>query len=112
MTPRLKVWLETRGSTYAFGFGISQMLQAIDRAGSIKQAADELGKSYRYIWGRIKEAEQALGQALVETHVGGAGQQRSFLTPMARRLARAFMALRRRMIDLVQKKFARHFRQA
>jgi molybdate transport repressor ModE-like protein len=41
------------------------------RAGSFKQAASDLGKSYRYIWGRIKEAERVLGQQLVETRVGG-----------------------------------------
>src|SRR5260370_49291 len=83
LVPRVKVWLETDGR-YAFGFGLAEMLQAVDRAGSIKQAAIHLGKSYRYVWGRIKEAEKVLGQQLVETQVGGQGVQRSSLTPMAR----------------------------
>src|SRR5919204_7030227 len=85
LQPRVKVWLEARGR-YAFGFGICEMLQAVDRRGSIKQAAAELGKSYRYIWGRIKAAEQTIGRQLVETQVGGKDVQRSRLTPAARRL--------------------------
>src|SRR5438309_2220310 len=88
LVPRVKVWLEYRGH-YAFGFGICEILKAVDRAGSIKQAAGDLGKSYRYVWGRIKEAEHALGQLLVQTQVGGQGSQRSALTEAARQLVDA-----------------------
>jgi hypothetical protein len=38
LEPRVKVWLETDGD-YAFGLGICEILQAVDRAGSIKLAA-------------------------------------------------------------------------
>jgi molybdate transport system regulatory protein len=107
LVPRLKVWLETREGRYAFGFGISEMLQAVDRTGSIKRAAADLGKSYRYVWGRIKAVEQTLGRSLVETQVGGQGTQRSSLTPEARRLLTAFVALRSRMAQLLQQEFAR-----
>lgn len=108
LVPRVKVWLEAAGR-YAFGYGLAEMLQAVQRAGSIKQAAEQLGKSYRHVWGRIKEAEEAFGGPLVETHVGGKGAQRSFLTPAARRFARDFLALRGRVIRLVEREFARCF---
>ncbi len=108
LTPRVKVWLETEGR-YVFGFGLSEMLRAVERAGSIKHAADRLGKSYRYVWGRIKEAEAALSRPLVETQVGGKGRQRSFLTPAARRLVRHFMTMRDRIIRLAEREFARLF---
>src|SRR5439155_5623497 len=78
LVPCLKVWLEV-GGDYAFGLGIGEILQAVDRAGSIKQAAADLGKSYRHVWSRIKQAEQALGRQLVRTQVGGQGKQRSSL---------------------------------
>jgi molybdate transport repressor ModE-like protein len=109
LLPRAKVWLETAEGAYAFGLGISEILQAVDRAGSIKQAAADLGKSYRYVWGRIKEAEQALGRQLVESHVGGQGWQRSSLTPEARRLVAAFMKLRGGLLDLLSREFIRYF---
>ena len=109
LVPRVKVWLET-GGCYALGYGLSQMLEAIDQAGSIKQGARDLGKSYRYVWGRIKEAERALGQQLVETQVGGQGKQRSTLTPMARQLVKDFLAVRKRMQKIAAQEFARRFR--
>jgi molybdate transport system regulatory protein len=106
--PRVKVWLEFEGR-YAFGLGVSEILQAVERAGSIKHAAAELGKSYRYVWGRLKEAERALGRSLVEAQVGGRGSQRSALTAEGRRLVAAFRAFREGMLRAVQEEFARHF---
>jgi molybdate transport system regulatory protein len=108
LVPRVKIWLEA-GGHYAFGLGITEILQAVDRSGSIKRAAGELGLSYRHVWGRIKEAERALGRQLVVTRVGGRGPQRSSLTPEARRLVDDFLAVRGRMMRLVQQEFARHF---
>ncbi len=108
LLPRIKVWLEAEGC-YAFGLGLAQILQAVERTGSIKGAAADLGKSYRHIWGRVKEAERALGRPLVATHVGGRGVQRSSLTPLARRLVADFLALRARLTQLVQTEFADQF---
>jgi molybdate transport system regulatory protein len=105
LTPRVKVWLEIDGS-YAFGHGLCEMLQAVERAGSIKQAARDLGKSYRYVWGRIKDAEKTLGRQLVETQVGGKEVRRSCLTPEARHLAADFQAVRLRMIQCLKKEFS------
>jgi molybdate transport system regulatory protein len=109
LVPRVKVWLEV-GGEYAFGLGLSEVLQAVGRTGSIKQAAAELGKSYRHVWGRLKEAERALGRPLVQTQVGGQGSQRSALTAEAERLLTAFRGLRGRMFQLVEREFARRFR--
>jgi len=108
LVPRVKVWLEAEGN-YALGFGLVEILQAVDQAGSIKQAAGELGKSYRYVWGRIKKAEEALGQQLVETHVGGKDAQRSFLASPARQLVDDFLAIRSRLMEVVERECRRRF---
>ena len=108
LVPRVKVWLEA-GDRYAFGLGICEILQAVDRAGSIKQAAGDLGKSYRYVWGRIKEAEEALGRRLVTTQVGGRDSQRSGLTAEARQLVGDFLTLRQRMLHALRREFAGTF---
>jgi len=105
LQPRVKVWLE-RDGRYAFGFGISRILKAVESAGSIKAAALQLGKSYRYVWGRIKKAEAALDEPLVQTQVGGTGASRSALTPIARQLVTDYDALRQTMIESVGQKFA------
>lgn len=103
--PRVKVWFEAEGG-YSFGFGLIAILQAVDRAGSIKQAAGDLGQSYRHIWGRIKAAEQALGHPLVETQIGGQGANRSGLTESARRLITDFLTMRHRMVQVMEDEFA------
>jgi molybdate transport system regulatory protein len=108
LRPRIKVWLETDGR-YAFGFGMSEILRAVEEHGSIKQAAQALGKSYRHIWGRLKEAERALGQKLVQTQVGGKGLQRSFLTPTAQKLVRDFLAVRGRIMKVANSEFRQRF---
>jgi len=108
LSPRVKVWLEVEGH-YVFGLGICEILEAVARTGSIKQAAADLGKSYRYVWGRVKDAERALGQPLVETRVGGQGVRRSSLTAEAHQLVGAFRELRGRMGRLVVEEFARLF---
>jgi molybdate transport system regulatory protein len=101
LRPRVKVWFEAEGG-YSFGSGLIAILQAVDRAGSIKQAAVDLGQSYRHVWGRIKKAEQALGSPLVDTQVGGQAVQRSGLTANARRLVDDFLALRHRMVESME----------
>ena len=108
MKARVKVWLEIDGR-YVFGFGLSEILKAVEAAGSIKAAAESLGKSYRYVWGRIKKAERALGAPLVETRVGGKGTDRSSLTELAGRLVGDYDALRGRMLDVVEQEFSSRF---
>jgi molybdate transport repressor ModE-like protein len=86
-----------------------QMLQAVERTGSIKQAASELGRSYRYVWGRIKNAERLLGQQLVETHIGGKDTQRSALTASGKHYMNAFLAMHARVLDVLGEEFSRRF---
>ncbi len=102
--PHAKLWLERDGE-YVFGRGISEILKAVERTGSIKAAARRLGKSYRFIWGKIKRTERAIGVPLVHTHVGGQGVHRSDLTDVARDLVRGFDALRGRVFEVVHQEF-------
>ncbi len=108
MKARVKVWLEIDGR-YVFGYGVSEMLKAVESTGSIKAAAGLLGKSYRYVWSRIKEAERDLGESLVQTQVGGKGIRRSSLTELASQLVADYDALRRRTFDVVEEEFSSRF---
>jgi molybdate transport repressor ModE-like protein len=104
LRPRVKVWFQAEGG-YSFGFGLIAILQAVARTGSIKQAASDLGQSYRHVWGRIKQAEQGIGTTLVITHVGGQRLQRSELTDTAGRLIDDFLALRGRMVNIMEREY-------
>ena len=108
MNARVKVWLEIDGQ-YVFGHGVSEMLKAVESTGSIKAAAESLGKSYRYVWSRIKNAERDLGKSLVQTQVGGKGIRRSSLTELAGQLVADYDALRRRTFDVVEEEFSTRF---
>jgi molybdate transport system regulatory protein len=107
--PRAKVWLEIDGN-YIFGRGISDILKAVADKGSIKEAAKSVGKSYRHVWSRIKETEQALGAALVRTQVGGNDLRRSELTDLGCDLVHDFDALRQDVLSLVDREFQRRLR--
>jgi molybdate transport system regulatory protein len=104
VVPRAKFWLELDGQ-YVFGRGISEILKAVAQTGSIKAAADRVGKSYRFVWARVKQTEQSLGASLVHTQIGGSGTHRSELTELARDLVRDFDALRERALALVRREF-------
>ncbi|MHB8973262.1 MAG: winged helix-turn-helix domain-containing protein [Pirellulaceae bacterium] len=107
--PRTKVWLEIDGH-YVFGRGVSDILKAVAETGSIKAAAKNLGKSYRHVWSKIKETEQAIGAVLVTTQVGGNDPRRSELTQLGLDLMRDFDALRQQVFSLVEREFERRLR--
>lgn len=109
VTPRAKLWLEVNRQ-YVFGLGISEILKAIQHTGSIKAAAREVGKSYRHVWDKIKQAEQALGVPLVRTQVGGKDVRRSELSALAQDLVRDFETFRQRLFELVQVEFSQRLR--
>ncbi len=59
---------------YVFGPGRCDLLAAVEELGSLRKAAQKLGMSYRWAWGRLKKAETELGVALLlrtEKSVGG-----------------------------------------
>ena len=61
----LRLWIGSGKGTF-FGPGRTELLDAIERHGSLRKAALELNISYRGAWGRIKRTEEALGFKLVE----------------------------------------------
>lgn len=66
-----KVSLELDGKKRISGNNLFNLLDNIMDFGSISSAASRLGFSYRYAWGLIREAENAMGIKLVEKQLGG-----------------------------------------
>lgn len=85
---RVHLWMEREGGMF-FGLGRVQLLELVDRLGSLNKAAKAVGMSYRAAWGRIKASEERLGVPLLAE----AGGRRGYvLTPLARKLMTDFMA--------------------
>ena len=102
LRPRIKVWMQAPNG-FGFGSRFIAILEAVERTGSIKHAATEVGWSYRHIWSRIKRAEEALACTLVTTQLGGPDRDRSELTPAARHIVSRFHELRTRLWGLASR---------
>lgn len=92
--PAFKLWLET-DEGYVFGPGVFSLLKKIDETGTLKEAAQSLGMSYRYAWGLIRKAEETLGEPLISASKGGRlGGGRTENTELGRHLIEDFERLR------------------
>lgn len=69
-TPRLRILL---GRWIAIGPGKAELLQLIDRTGSISAAAREMGMSYRRAWTLVETMNNAFREPLVAAATGGKG---------------------------------------
>lgn len=68
----------------ALGPGKVDLLQAIERCGSITAAAKDQGMSYRRAWGLLEELNHALAEPVVGTSFGGARGGGASLTATGR----------------------------
>lgn len=64
------------GNKRLLGKGGSQILDAVDRLGSISAAANELQMSYRFVWNYLRRMEQRLGRRVIATRRGGTKRAR------------------------------------
>lgn len=108
MEIRSKLWIEVDGEP-VFGRGRRFLLQAIDKYGSINQAAKEINISYRKAWGYIKAMEERLGIRLVERHTGGRNGGGAKLTDEARDFLSKYEALEEGIRDIVDKRYREIF---
>ncbi|MYM22200.1 LysR family transcriptional regulator [Duganella sp. FT135W] len=75
--PRLRVSI-AHGT--AIGPGKADVLEWIDRTGSLAAAGRELGMSYQHVWTLVKAMNEHFVEALVETKRGGAERGGANLT--------------------------------
>ncbi|MBI5102035.1 MAG: winged helix-turn-helix domain-containing protein [Nitrospirae bacterium] len=108
MEIKSKLWIEVEGQA-VFGRGRKFLLEAIDKHGSINQAANEINISYRKAWGYIKAMEERLGFKLIERQTGGKNGGGAVLTPGAREFLIKYEALEKGIQELVDKRFSKIF---
>jgi N-terminal domain of molybdenum-binding protein len=83
--PSFKLYLE-ENNLYVMGPGRAALLRAIEELGSLNKAAQKQGMSYRWAWGRIRDAEKALGIPLLQPSGQPGMGNTKVLTPQAREL--------------------------
>ncbi len=108
MEIRSKFWIEIDEEP-VFGRGRRFLLEAIDKYGSINQAAKEINISYRKAWGYIKSMEERLGITLVERHAGGKNGGGALLTQEAKDFVSKYEMMEEGIREIVDERFQRIF---
>jgi molybdate transport system regulatory protein len=78
------------GDVPAMGPGKADLLDAIDREGSIAAAGRALGMSYRRSWILVDEMNRCFREKLVETLTGGGRERGARLTDTGRAILAAY----------------------
>lgn len=88
------------------GPGKIELLEAIDREGSISAAGRALGMSYKRAWDLVDELKKLLGTAAVEASPGGYRGGGAMLTDAGRNLVADYRAIERAAQRAAEKRLA------
>lgn len=94
MDLKLKIRLGKEDFLY-FGPGVSELLDNIEKYGSVSSASQHMGLSYSKAWKMIRDSENGLGCTLVERSTGGKGGGKALLTEKGREINKLFKTLER-----------------
>jgi molybdate transport system regulatory protein len=81
------------GDAYAMGPGKADLIEAIEREGSIAAAGRTLGMSYRRTWLLVDEMNRCFHEKLIETLAGGGRERGARVTAKGRDVLAAYRAL-------------------
>ena len=101
---RHKVWF-TLGNSFLMGPNYFRFLRAVDETGTIRQAGQAVGWSYRTCLNRIRRMENILGRRVLETARGGSAGGGAKLSAEGRRLVAIFERWQGDMADYSQRAF-------
>jgi len=93
------------GAKCSIGPGKVDLLEAISRSGSIRQAARDLGMSYRRAWLLIDSVNRSFSEPSTRASVGGTGGGGVELTEFGNELVRRYRNASRRIESIVQAEF-------
>ena len=95
---RIKLQLAC-GEEWAFGPGKADLLEAIDRCGSISAAGRAMGMSYRRAWLLVDTMNRCWASPLVEATPGGGANKGAHLTPTGQTVLCAYRSLEAVLVD-------------
>jgi len=98
-------WIVDQDNNIIFGKGRMEILDTIDRTGSINQTAKALKMSYKTVWSKIKSTEKHLQVRVVHSDK----RTGTRLTPEGRELVKRFAKLRSRCLAADDRIFRRFF---
>jgi molybdate transport system regulatory protein len=105
-----RLYVSTETGIGVFGPGKAQLLAAVERLGSLRKAAAELGRSYRQAWGDVNAAEEHLGFPLVARTRGGIDGGTMKLTEQGRSFLRAWERHQQQVAHEVKMSFNKYIK--
>ena len=104
--PRLKLHVRILAEEQiAFGPGKAELLEAIQRTGSISQAAKSMEMSYRRAWQLVDTMNQCFQSALVETQTGGTHGGGAVITELRQVILKKFRAMEQQAAKALEHNF-------
>jgi len=100
-TVRGRVWVEKDGELF-LGWGRIQLLENIEKFGSISAAAKAMNLAYRNAWLWVEAMNRLSPEPLVEKATGGAGGGYARLTEAAHRAIRYYRELHDRLQTFIE----------
>ncbi|WP_051428196.1 MULTISPECIES: winged helix-turn-helix domain-containing protein [unclassified Lebetimonas] len=104
---KTKVWIENQKGELLFGKGKTEILELIEKEGSIAKAAEKMGLNYKKAWSHIKTLQKNLDDELVTVEKGVKGG--TYLTPKAKEYIEIFKELESEIQEFANKRFKELF---
>ena len=96
------LWVECDGERF-FGPGRVELLERIEKTGSINKAAKEMGMSYKKAWAMVNALNAQVTKPFVITQTGGEKGGGSIITEEAKHLIAYHTELRKRFRKFLEK---------
>lgn len=92
-----------------FGPGVAQLLEGVEELGSLRRSAARMEMSYNKAWSVVHGCEEALGFALLERRIGGAGGGGAVLTESGKTLLVRYRAFSKKAHELLDQMAEEYF---
>ncbi len=101
--PRIRILY---GAEVAFGPGKVELLAAIEKHGSIRSAAAEMGMSYMRAWNLIQTMNKSFKKPVVVLTRGGRDKGGAQLTPVGKSAIRLYESMKQKCLEVIDRDWA------
>jgi len=103
LAPRLRILF---GEATALGPGKVELIEAIERSGSISGAAKQMGMSYRRAWNLVDSINHDFKEPIIQTNAGGKGGGGATISVIGQEILLRYRAIEDKAMASVEKEVA------
>ncbi len=106
---KTKTWIANKDGEILFGKGKTELLECIDKTGSILKAASMMGINYKKAWVHLDTLQTNAGEQLVIKRQGRSENSGTRLTERAKELMKNYEILQKDIENYANKRFKELF---